>query len=40
MVTRNNYLYDLMNGEIVQIVSVENECKKIEHLRFRKVKLQ
>lgn len=40
MVTRNNYLYDLMNGEIVQIINIEEECKKIEHLRFRKVKLK
>jgi ATP-dependent exoDNAse (exonuclease V) alpha subunit len=40
MVIKNNYLYDLMNGEIVQIINMESECKRIEHLRFRKVKLK
>lgn len=29
-----------MNGEIVQIINMESECKRIEHLRFRKVKLK
>ena len=28
-----------MNGEIVN-VNMESECKRIEHLRFRKVKLK